>query len=556
MFRRLSPERIVLRLHALRGIVISRWFLFGGMSILGVVLHVVGIGATTIHPFALAGLVSIGAIYNGFCSWYVFRHRIPTDHSIRAVTLLQVICDQLFITVAVFLSGGVESVAYLLYFFPILTTTILYSDIFILAFALVTNLLYAAMVTLEYQGVLPHQGHIVNSVYGHLEATVGNTLTVNLILLLLSLFAVFVNRIIYDRETLLAVERDKIRTILQSLEDGIVMLDPQKKVLLMNPPARDILHLYNTSIQVLRKDHFSPAFAPLLQLIREQKPTKQLGQEVCLVEDDTTTYIQVDSLPIQSVAGEVVGWVKVLRDVTREKELEEVKSDFISIAAHQLRTPLAALKWFFKIMSEGDAGPVSAKQQDLLHKAYDRNNQVIEIVNNLLNISEIEQGRFPYEFANTDIVALVKKEVEHAQLDADHQQQTVELNVKGDIPLVEIDRQKMHMCIQNLLDNALKYSPPATTVKVSVAVKNNCVFLSVADAGIGIPQEQQKKIFSKFFRGKNAKEFVTSGSGLGLYIVKNVVHKHRGHIWFSSTIGKGTTFYISLPIGKQQLKTA
>jgi signal transduction histidine kinase len=207
------------------------------------------------------------------------------------------------------------------------------------------------------------------------------------------------------------------------------------------------------------------------------------------------------------------------------------------------------------MMSEGDAGTVTPKQSDLLEQAYQRNNEVIEIVNNLLDISEIEEGRFPYEFTEGDLTEVLQAVVKTGNNDGQRKQVTIALNLpKRALPPVEMDKQKLRMALQNIIDNAVKYSTEKSAITVTAGMKNNRYFITIADHGIGIPKEEQAKIFLKFFRGKNAKEKETTGSGLGLYIVKNVVQKHRGQIWFESVLNEGTTFFLSFPVARKYLE--
>jgi signal transduction histidine kinase len=553
-----AHDRRIKRIHALRGIIIGRWFLIFGLGLLGLTLKVLGITLVSLTFGIWVTLIAIPAVYNLLYTVLLSRGEVRlSDRALNWFSLAQVVVDQVVFTLIIYFTGGVESVGYILYFFPILTATILYSDLKIVSFTIGTVVLYTTLIILEFNNLLPHYARYAHDpgFFRNAEVTLANTLSVDLILLFVAMFSVFINRIIRDRELDIMIERDKVKSILNSLEDGIIMLDASKQVTLINPPARDILRFYGEFAgPELRKEDFPKAFARLIQVIREQPDAKRLAQEVVVQEGQHKTIVQVDSIPIFASDGSIISWVKVLHDVTRDRELDEIKSDFISVAAHQLRTPLAALKWFFKMMSEGDAGDISDKQKGLLDRAYDRTNEIIEIVNNLLDISEIEEGRFPYQFTEGNLMEVLHAVVKSGQVDADHKGVTLVFRPESEtLPPVEMDQQKIRMAIQNLVDNALKYSRKGDTVELAAAVKNNRLFISVKDEGIGIPKEQQPKIFSKFFRGSNAKEKETTGSGLGLYIVKNVVERHRGQIWFDSRENDGTTFYVSLPIARRHL---
>ncbi|MFC1598050.1 histidine kinase dimerization/phospho-acceptor domain-containing protein, partial [Patescibacteria group bacterium] len=370
----LVEERKIKRIHTLKGIIIGRWFLIIGLGLLGLIQIFAGI---TIISFTIGMWVVLAVVpilYNAVYSHYIFRASDKlTDRKLHILSFSQVFVDQLVFTAIIYLTGGIESVGYLLYLFPIMSAAILYSDIRIISFSLLTVFWYTAMIILEFNAVIPHFPRYLHDpgFYQNAERTLANTISIDLILLF--------------------------------------MLDKRKHIQLINPPARDILRFYGDfSGPELRKHDFPKAYSALIKVIREQPTSKRLGQEVDVKEGQNKSTIQVDSIPIFSAGGSIVSWVKVLRDVTREKELDQIKSDFISVAAHQLRTPLAALKWFFKLMVEGDAGKVTKKQQDLLDKAYDRTLVIIDIVNNLLDISEIEEGRFPYEFKEGDITDVIK----------------------------------------------------------------------------------------------------------------------------------------------------
>lgn len=556
----LAEEKKQKLIRSIRGIVLSRWLLIIGLGLVGVVQRIAGFGVLSLTPNRLLILVVLPIAYNLFFSVYIRREPDTIrEASLRAVAILQVLVDLVMITFVIYFTGGVESVNFMIYFFPLLTVTILFSDVEIILLALVLIGLYTGLITLEFHELIPHYTRYreVSDIFQNPSATLLNTMTIDLTILLLSLLAVFVNRIIHDRELQITIERDKVRSILNSLEEGIILLDMNKRILSMNPPARAMLRLYNDEeILHLDKKHFPKNFHPFVQTILSQpKKNKTLTKEIEIQEGDDTVYVQVDSIPIQSNSGEILSWVKVLHDITREKELDQVKSDFISVAAHQLRTPLAGLKWFFKMMRDGDAGDVTKKQQELLDQAFQKNNQVIDIVNDLLDVSEIEEGRSPFTFTDGNVLTLLQEVVEKSTMDAEHKEITIDFKKpRRDVPPVRMDKSKLSIVFQNILDNAIKYSPKGSTVTITFDYKNHRNYVSITDQGIGIAKGEQQKIFSKFFRASNAKEEESNGSGLGLYIVRNIVQKHGGQIWFESEgKGKGTTFFVTVPVPRQYI---
>ncbi|HLD21263.1 MAG TPA: ATP-binding protein [Patescibacteria group bacterium] len=555
----LTEEQKIKRIFSLKGIIMSRWFLILGLALVGVVQRIAGVGVTSLTPTRLIVLASLPIIYNALFALYIRRPpQQINERSIRILSLLQVFIDQAMITAIVYYTGGVESINFIVYFFPLLAATILFTDIEVIILSLVNILMYIALVVMEYVEIISHHSRYLHNpnIFQNFEATLLNVTTIALMMLLLALLAAFVNRILHEREVEILVERDKVRSILNSLEDGIIMLDTQNRILSINPPALTILRLYKDQEHlVLDKNHFPKPFHQLITAILDQPSSKRLGQEVLIPEGEDNSYIQVDSIPMYGTDGKIISWVKVVKDITRERELDEVKSDFISVAAHQLRTPLAGLKWFFQLMIDGDAGKISEEQKKLLIEADEQNKRVIDIINNLLDVSDVEGEHSQYEFKNEDFSAVVEEIIRTSKRDTE--QKHIQLDFQKScpkMPHIMIDKIKLRMALQNLVDNAIKYSSEGSTIFMRTWVKHGRLLFSIQDQGMGIPKKEQSKIFSKFFRASNAKAKVSTGSGLGLYIVKKMIQKHRGQVWFESKLGQGTTFFVSLPIPRKYLQ--
>ena len=235
------------------------------------------------------------------------------------------------------------------------------------------------------------------------------------------------------------------------------------------------------------------------------------------------------------------------------KELDQLKTEFISIASHQLRTPLSAIKWSLKMLLDKDLGPLNDEQAELISKGYQSNERMINLINDLLNVSRIEEGRMSYLFVEQSIEPILRELIDEQQHAAREKHITIELNSgSGKLPFVRLDTQKIHLGLQNLLDNAIKYTSFDGKVKINVTIEKEELVVSIQDTGVGIPTSQQPRVFSKFFRGDNVMRMQTEGTGLGLFIAHNIIEKHHGRIWFESHEGKGTTFYAALPLVKSR----
>lgn len=235
----------------------------------------------------------------------------------------------------------------------------------------------------------------------------------------------------------------------------------------------------------------------------------------------------------------------------REQLIAQLKTEFISIAAHQLRTPLSSVKWILKMLLDGDFGLLSVRQREFVDKGYIANDRMIHLVNDLLDVSRIEEGRFGFDFSENNLVEFLKESIESFNEDAKRRSIKLSLDINNAVIKVIFDPQRLKMAVSNLLDNAIRYTQPGGVVEVVAKEDGDFIIVSVKDSGMGVPDSQKSRIFTKFFRGDNVIKIQTEGSGLGLYLVKNIVEKHGGKIWFDSKENKGTTFYFTLPVKKE-----
>lgn len=238
------------------------------------------------------------------------------------------------------------------------------------------------------------------------------------------------------------------------------------------------------------------------------------------------------------------------------KELEESKTaltntiENVKITMHQLRTPLSAIKWAIKMMLDGDAGELKAEQRELLNKSYLNNERVIKIVDNLLDVSIAKGGASIFNFEKVDFQEIVRTAINSVEslVIKNHQNLIIEKPEK--LPKIYLDKERMIIVLQNLLGNAIKYTPEYGKIKIIIQVDKQLLCVKINDQGVGIPKKDQPKIFSKFFRASNAIKSETDGNGLGLFITKNIIEKHNGKISLKSEEHEGTEVSFSIPIDK------
>ena len=234
--------------------------------------------------------------------------------------------------------------------------------------------------------------------------------------------------------------------------------------------------------------------------------------------------------------------------------LDLAKDEFVSIASHQLRTPLTALKGYAGMLLDGDAGPISDKQREYLGEIKHANDRMIALITSLLNVSRVDLGVFTVEPEPVNLEEVARSVLRELEMRIGNKKLQVALNFEKGIPLLNVDPKITRMIFQNLLSNAVKYTPPKGNISLEIKKSDATILISVADTGCGIPKAVQSKIFTKLFRADNARTRDPEGTGLGLYIIKETIKQTGGKVWFESTENKGSTFYVSIPLSGMKKK--
>lgn len=365
-------------------------------------------------------------------------------------------------------------------------------------------------------------------------------------------------------------EKREREAILRSLSDGVLEYDSNSRIVLMNPKAEEFLgvkfaEVKNTAITPELASENSkmkglveltyPALALYASPAKEIPGTPARAMEVHLSSPELKLIVTLTNVVDED--GNVKGFLKVLHDISREQLVARIKSEFVSIAAHQLRTPLSAIKWTLRLLIDGDAGALSKEQMDFLGKGYEINERMIKLVNDLLNAARIEEGRFGYDFKEMNLEVFLESICQNLSSFASSKSVNLKFEKKVNVfPSIYADSEKLSLALENLLNNAIKYTPAAGAVTLALSKDGDYAIIKISDTGVGIPLAEQKRIFSKFFRASNVIRMETEGTGLGLFIVKNIIKRHGGEISFVSEANKGTVFTVKLPLKKELVPEA
>jgi len=359
----------------------------------------------------------------------------------------------------------------------------------------------------------------------------------------------------------LAVIIAKNEAILASMADGCIVVDEQGKIILINKAAQNMLgYTSEESIgkqwhEILhREDEAGNPISP-------EKGAIRAALSAVIVVDTVTTdtsfyYVNKNGTKfpvLRAVSpiffnGKIIGAVNVFRDITQEKEVDRAKTEFVSLASHQLRTPLSIISWYTEMLLEGGNGQMSEKQKEYLEEIYATNRRMIDLVTALLSVSRIELGTFAIRPKLIDVAQIA--DIELKELAPAIKKRKIEIAKKYDKTLEAMaDPDIMMIVFQNLLSNAIKYNNEGGRIDLEIIKKESDILIKVANTGPAIPKASQPRIFEKLYRADNAREMDPEGTGLGLYIIKSMLERAGGKIWFESEENRGTAFYVIIPSG-------
>lgn len=366
--------------------------------------------------------------------------------------------------------------------------------------------------------------------------------------------AVVVNSSYMYRE--IEEERKKDAALLSSIGEGVLAVDAQGKIILLNASGEQATGylqeelMGNTFLQTIGmwdkdKKIIEESNGPIRKVLTDGKTIAQ--EDIYLKRHDGTLFPAYLSVAATRDADDkIIGAIVIFRDITKELEVEQMKQELISIATHELRTPITGIKGYLDMILEGDAGELNPDLKDLITEVAKINQRLADLIDDLLNVGRIEQGRIEVKPVPMDLGKLIEDVVSELQIQA--KDKSLELKYsKIDLPQVKADQERTRQILINLIGNAVKYTLKGS-VEVSTEKKDKEIVIHVKDTGLGMSVEGQKKLFDKFYRVKTDKTRAITGTGLGLWITKSLVEKQGGKIWVDSTEGKGSTFSFSLPV--------
>jgi PAS domain S-box-containing protein len=351
-----------------------------------------------------------------------------------------------------------------------------------------------------------------------------------------------------------AHEESKIHTIVNSMADGILVTNKEHQLVLWNPAAVRMLNL-NKKLEAGKDIGDAIPVSTLVDLINkalspDSAQYTAISEEIELTNPERKTLMANVSV-IRDRDGLDLGVVSTFRDITSLKELDQVKSQFVSMVTHELRAPLSAVEGYLSAYLSGAAGNDPKMNRQMLERAKTRTHSLLDLVNDLLQFSRLESKRIERKKELLDLSDILTNTVELLRNQGEANEITFSMDLPGKLPLVEADRAEMEQLFTNLISNAIKYNVKSGKVTITAGPINHYLNIRIEDTGIGIDKEHLSCIFDEFYRVCEPETRYITGTGLGLSIVKRIVESHFGLIEVDSTVGKGTTFTVKLPIKKE-----
>jgi PAS domain S-box-containing protein len=343
--------------------------------------------------------------------------------------------------------------------------------------------------------------------------------------------------------------------IVDSLTSGILAVDLDGRVLFANAALSERLGINRAewigklAPELFRAvaSHVSPKRLPLYRLDPQRDGGRTFSREVEWSDGKRIVHLREDSGPLRDASGELVGRLFAFHDLSWEKTIDHMKSEFISIASHELRTPMTSIKGSVDLILGGCAGEIGAEARELLEVAHSACDRMIRLVNDILDLSKIEAGQIKLNLAPLDLTDPVERSLRSLKSLAAGDEITLRLEGQPNLPLVKGDRDRLEQVVTNLVSNAIKFSPAKGEVKVSLSAEAGWVSCSVQDQGCGIEEKDLDRIFGKFQQVGSPQR--GKGTGLGLAITHGLVTAHKGKIWVESDVGAGSRFVFCLPVG-------
>lgn len=360
--------------------------------------------------------------------------------------------------------------------------------------------------------------------------------------------AIKYNRALQD----IADTNSRLKTMVNRLTDGVMASDRDKKVVLANPAFLHLIDYHGEPVRgrVVTDFDIGEQLLTMIDqaLVMPDDTFTELTAEITRTGVGGERIVRATCVPFRGRNGVTIGTITVLNDITALKEFDRIRSDFVSMVCHEVRSPMNSMMMQLKVVLDGLAGELSTKQREILERVSEKMNGLTTMVSELLDLSRLESGLIASEKSAVNMAELFREQVAFHEANGARKEISLTLDAPESLPPVLANQRSMEEVVTNLITNGIKYSPEGSTVKLVARIENEYLQFSVQDNGYGIPEEDLKRIFDRFYRVNDENTRAIVGTGLGLAIVKSIVDAHHGSIKVTSMPGSGSTFTVLLPL--------
>ena len=348
-------------------------------------------------------------------------------------------------------------------------------------------------------------------------------------------------------------ERTRLNTIINSLADGVLVVNKEGQAVLYNPASLNFLQLDEIAIEEYIVNKLPPEIGVIInQFLYSSVFHNSSYSAQVRIKGDNETFVEITCSPVPHPDGSLAGVVTVIKDISEFKRLEYLKSQFVSMVAHELKAPIAATLGFINILTNKDFTIPPDQQVDFLNRSSARLNALLSMVNDLLDISRMEMKTSTRELKELDLKEILKDVLNLFQFEIEKKKITVTSDISAGLQNITADQNEIQRLMTNLISNAIKYNKENGSILISLGSSQNYTIISVKDGGIGLKPNEKERLFSEFFRAKNEFTKNIHGTGLGLSLVKKIIDSYSGKIEVESEYGNGTTFKVFLPCKSKQ----
>lgn len=339
--------------------------------------------------------------------------------------------------------------------------------------------------------------------------------------------------------------KTELKTILSGMVEGVIVVGKDEKIVILNPIVCEMLNLRSKDAvgrsywEVIRHDEIN-------SLLKESLLKKEAFRKELTILFPEESYFSMQISPILEESGDLLGSVAVFHDISELRKLEKMRSEFVANVSHELKTPLTSIRGFVETLKEGALNDEKAAQK-FLGIIQTHTQKLEDLVYDLLNLSSLESKDFQMKFQTVVVKDLINEVVNLYKVQLEKKYQTLAIELADNLPSVRVDPEKIEQAFSNLLDNAVKFTPPHGKITISAYERDGCLRVDIRDTGPGIADEHLPRIFERFYRADKSRSRELGGTGLGLAIVKHIVLAHNGKVTVQSVLGEGSVFSVYLP---------